>query len=72
MKPYIHVQLWSFRKEVSSAKNRAIISAWKSLAMVAANMKHMKLKHAPVIGHFLPYSSPKGANANGRVANPQV
>jgi hypothetical protein len=35
-------------------------------------MKQVKMKQAPVIGHFLPYSSLNGANASGPVANPQM
>jgi hypothetical protein len=53
-------------------KNLASINVWKSLAVAAANMKQVKIKQAPVIGHLLPYSLLNGANASGPVANPQM
>jgi hypothetical protein len=34
------------------AKNRHSIKVWKSFAVAAANMKHVHIKQAPVIGTF--------------------
>jgi hypothetical protein len=35
-------------------------------------MKQVKIKHAPVRGHFLSYSSLNGANAKSPVVKPQM
>lgn len=54
------------------AKNRHSMSVWKSFAVVAANMKQVKIKHAPISGSFRPCSSDSGPNGRGPVENPPM